>query len=454
MFSPVKFLKRARSAQTRPGSLGAALIRGFVGTAGIKVAHAAIAFATSVVLAKLLGPSGYGIFTFVIALVALLTIPSELGIPNLSVREVAVSFARKNWGRMRGFIIWAHRTVAVTSIIMIAFGAIGLYVWGDGLSPQKSACMWLALLLIPLLSFGSLRDSMLRGLRYVVIGQLSQPIIRPMLLLLGILVFWLVGVDLASPERVMAIHVASVGMAFLCGLYLFFARRPEELRGATPTFESAVWLRSTIPFGMTAALQLINGRTDVLALGVFQTDEDVGIYRVAAQLAIVVIFGMQAVATVQGPHIAHLFAKGDMQKLQQLMTRSAQAIMMIAIPAVLVIVVFGEQIIRIVYGPAFESAYVPLVILCVGQLVNASMGSVAALLNMTGHERETTKSVLVGAVVNLLLNLSLVPVWGMTGAALATAVTLIVWNLIMWRKARLLTGIETSLLFRRRHKGP
>jgi O-antigen/teichoic acid export membrane protein len=95
-------------------------------------------------------------------------------------------------------------------------------------------------------------------------------------------------------------------------------------------------------------------------------------------------------------------------------------------------------------------AYVPLVILCVGQLVNASMGSVASVLNMTGHERETTKSVLVGAFVNVTLNLALVPVWGMIGAAIATACTLVVWNVIMWHKARTLVGIETSPFVRPR----
>jgi O-antigen/teichoic acid export membrane protein len=104
-----------------------------------------------------------------------------------------------------------------------------------------------------------------------------------------------------------------------------------------------------------------------------------------------------------------------------------------------------------VFGAEYESAYVPLVILCVGQLVNASMGSVGALLNMTGHERDTTKSILVAAVVNVALNLSLVPHWGIIGAAVATASTLTVWNLIMWHKVRARIGIEPSLFFRRRY---
>lgn len=426
------------------------MVKGAVGTAGIKVAGAAIAFATSIVLAKLLGPSGYGVFSYVVALVAVLAIPSELGIPSLAVREIAVANARKDWGRMRGFILWAHRTVAITSGTLILIGATALFTWGSRTNPSQLACMWLALLLVPLVSLGALRDAMLRGLRKVLLGQLSQPLIRPLILLTAVLLFWQLKVDVTSPVRMMGLHIISVALAFLIGLLLFLRNRPAELRDASPSYDSAIWLKSSIPFGMTAALQLINGRTDILALGFFQPDAHVGIYRVATQLAAIVIFGMQAVTAIQGPHIANLYAKGDMQKLQHMMTRSAQGILVIAIPVVIVIFLFGKLIIRAVYGVAFETAYVPLLILCIGQLVNASMGSVASLLNMTGHERDTTKSVLVGAVVNVVLNLTLVPAWGMTGAAISTACTLIVWNLIMWHKARVLIGIESSPFFRRR----
>jgi len=101
------------------------------------------------------------------------------------------------------------------------------------------------------------------------------------------------------------------------------------------------------------------------------------------------------------------------------------------------------------YSPEFAEAYVPLVIICIGQLVNASIGSVGSLLNMTGHEKDTTKSIFIGATVNVLLNLALTPVWGPIGAAIATTVTLIVWNMIMWQKVRSRIGIEPSPFVRR-----
>src|SRR5688572_26999051 len=163
MLAPIKYAKRVKEAMSRPGSLGATLVKGVVGSAGIKVAHAAITFVTAALLAQTLGPAGYGIFSFALALVAFLTIPSELGIPNLAVRELAVTNARKEWQYMRGFIVWSHRTVALTSVALIAVGAIILLVLGDRLSPEKLACLWLGLILVPVLSFGALRDAMLRG---------------------------------------------------------------------------------------------------------------------------------------------------------------------------------------------------------------------------------------------------------------------------------------------------
>ena len=92
----------------------------------------------------------------------------------------------------------------------------------------------------------------------------------------------------------------------------------------------------------------------------------------------------------------------------------------------------------------------PLVILAIGQLVSVSAGSVSSLLNMTGHERDTMQGLMIAASLNLVLNLLLTPRWGATGAAVATAVTLIVWNLILLRKVYLRTGIRASAFFRRR----
>jgi O-antigen/teichoic acid export membrane protein len=438
---------------SRQGKLGSALIKGVLGTTGIRISHAGIGLVTTIVLARILEPSGYGIYSYVIALVAFLTIPSELGIPGLAVREVAIANARRDWDRMRGFIVRAHLTIGVVSVVIVSAGAGALLLWGHELDAAKRTCLWMGLALIPLIAFGALRGAMLRGLRKVLLGQLPEQIVRPLVLLGLVLLLPLLGRGVDSPISVMGIHIMAVATAFGVGLWLFLNQRPKELRCAQLGRVDPVW-KSSIPFGLSATMQLINGRTDILVLGIFWDDANVGIYRVAIQMATVVIFGLQAVNAIQGPHIAHLFATGQMQRLQKMITRSSQAVLAFALIVIIPILLFGKMIIRAVFGAAYEGAYVPLAILCVGQVVNASMGSVASLLNMTGHERDTTKIIMSAAALNIALNFTLAPRWGMIGVAIATSVTLITWNLVMWRKVHQRTGIETSPFLRRRRDRP
>jgi len=451
MIRPKEIIERIEGRLARHGKLGVSLVKGAVGTAGINLAFAGIGFLTTIVLAKMLAPAGYGAYSFVMALVALLAIPSELGLPRLAVREIAVTNARKEWSLMRGFIIRSHQAIGLLSVVLTLGGAIALVVWKDQLDDGKRQAMWLALLLVPLISLGALRGAMLRGLRKVLLGQLPEQIFRPLVFLALLLLLPLLGARYQSVAGVMAAQVMASAIAFLGGIYLFLEHKPPELRSVPPSYRTAAWLKSSIPFGLIAAMQLINGRTDILILGIVREDAEVGIYRVASQMALLVIFGLKAVNAMQGPHIAHLYATGDMNRLQSMIRQSSRAIMLTSLPLVLTFVVFGRLIIEWVFGPAFQGAYVPLVILCAGQLVNASMGSVASLLNMTGHEHDTTKSIFTGAIVNVLLNVALTPVWGATGAAIATAATLVVWNLMMWRRVRTRLGIESSP-FRRRRK--
>lgn len=449
MLSPKQVTRRIDAALARQGDLGQALIKAVVSSAGIKLAYTGIGFVNAILLAKLLGPDGFGTYAYALALVTFVSIPSQFGIPTLATREIAVANARKDWAYMRGFIRWAHRSIALFSSVLIALGLSALLLWRDAIATPRLHAIALGLILVPFLSLGALRAGMLRGLRKVILGLLPERIIKPLVILVLLLLLHTFARHLASATVAMGIQIVAATTAFACGLFLFFKNRPADLRHAQASAADSRWLKSSIPLGLSAGLQLINGQTDILVLGMFRPDAEVGIYRVAVQMAAVVIFGLQVVNVIQGPHIAHLYAMGDMRRVQKMVTRSAQAILGVTLPAVLVIVVFGETIIRTAFGDKYQAAYLPLVILCVGQLVNAAMGSVGSLLNMTGHERDATMGFFVGAVVNVLLNFSLVPLWGMTGAAVATAATLIVWNLIMWRQVYVRTGIEASGLFRR-----
>ena len=126
-------------------------------------------------------------------------------------------------------------------------------------------------------------------------------------------------------------------------------------------------------------------------LGILKPLDQVGVYRVATRLALFASFGLQAVNMVVAPHFASLYAKREMDKLQRLVTRSAQIVLAFNLIITSLFILFGKIFLDLVFGKEITSAYVPLLILLIGQLVNSAAGSVGFLLNMTGHEKDTAQ---------------------------------------------------------------
>ena len=84
------------------------------------------------------------------------------------------------------------------------------------------------------------------------------------------------------------------------------------------------------------------------------------------------------------------------------------------------------------FGADFVNGYMALVVLTVGQVARALFGSVGFLMTMTGHGRETAYVFGLSVVLNIGLNAFLIPPFGMAGAAFATALTTILWNVLLF----------------------
>ncbi|WP_018880498.1 flippase [Thioalkalivibrio sp. ALE30] len=426
------------------------LLRGGVGSIAVKIAGTGISFVLVVVLARTLGPEGYGTYAFVMALLTLLAIPAQAGLPQLMVRETAKTEAREQWGLMRGLWRWGNGFVVLFSAVMILIGGLFLWFGEQWLSEARWQTLAVGLLLVPLIALGNVRGAILRGLRRTVVGQLPEAVLRPALLLaLVLLVPWFWADFGLSAVSVMALHAAAALGVFVIGSFLLLHVRPQPVAsGPEPEYEVAYWRNAAFPLALLAGLQLINQQTDILLLGVIQTDGDVGVYRVVFQVATLVIFGLQALNQVLQPYYARMYAQGEMARLQRLVTYSARVILLIAIPPVIVMIAFGGAFLEWVFGTEYRAGATALAILAAGQVVNAGMGSVGMLLNMTGHERDTVKGIGIAALCNVVLNLVLIPPFGIEGAAAATALTLVIWNLILRAFVKRRLGIETMALAR------
>lgn len=428
------------------------IIKGGIGSLILKLTHAAIGFSVSITLARVLGAEGFGVYSFSLAIVMVSAIPSQVGVPQLVVRETAKAFAKNDFALVNGLWRWGNVAVGLCSLVSILIIALILFVLllnGQGGSDRFSTIAT-GLALIPLIALSNVRAACLRGMRMVIAGQLPENFIRPAFFLVSIyfyIYFFNSTTDIDS-EIAMILHATAAFISFAVGATTLKKVKPHGLRDERQRRkEPDTWKKAVIPLALITGMQLVNSYADIIVLGFYRTNEEVGIYRATFQIALIIIFGLQAMNQVFQPHFARLHATGEREKLQKLILYGARAVTLFALPIVVLLLIYGKDLLGVLFGSAFKSGYVALGILTVGQLVNAVMGSVGLLLNMTGNERETMKGVMIATASNIVLNLLLVPTWGLEGAAFSTASTLILWNFLLRRSVIKLLGYET-LAFR------
>lgn len=440
----------ARLAELRDASgLGAEAVRGGVGILALKVVNRVLSLAVAVLLARQLGPENYGVYAYALALVALISAPVKLGLPTLLVREVATYQLRGQRRYLRGAVRRANQVVAVLSLSLVAALAGGAWLMSGRIAPDRVSTLAWAVLLVPIGALGSLRGATLRGLRRVVAGELPEKALVPGLLVVFVVAATAAGVSL-GPAGAMALHVASACAAFLAGAWLLRRALPEGTRQASWAFEDRRWLASVVPLAFIVSLRMLQQQTDVLMLGFLAGAEDVGVYRVVLTGSQLVAFAYEALSTALGPHAARLHAAGDTPRLQRLVTWNTRAMFAVGLPVGAVLIVAGGPILGVVFGNEFRRGHLALVVLCIAQLVNVGTGSASLLLTMTGHERVTARSLAWSAAANVILNALLIPVFGMIGAAAATAATVIGWNLTLWRQVRHRLHVDPSIVHRLR----
>jgi O-antigen/teichoic acid export membrane protein len=183
-------------------------------------------------------------------------------------------------------------------------------------------------------------------------------------------------------------------------------------------------------------------------LGWLVDNEAVAYFKVAMQAVALIALGLNSVNAVIMPNVARLYKQGDFKATQALLTKSVRLSALFSVPIIFFLIIFGEFVISLLFGKNYLQAYPILVILCLGQLVNVLIGSVGLVLNMTGNEQSAQKSLAVTLILNVLLLITLVPLYGSIGAAIAVTVSLICWNVLMAFDVHKMTKLKTWLIFK------
>ncbi|MFK5949805.1 MAG: oligosaccharide flippase family protein [Methylococcales bacterium] len=433
--------------QLQGDGIGALLARGAGGAFSISIIAAVIVFISNILIARFIGVTQYGIYIYALTWINLLALLCQLGMRTSLLRFVSAYRVNGEWGLLRGVLQTSAKYSLLASIIIGATTAVVIWFLKDNISPDQFSTFLVALFILPLISVAALRQASLRALKRVVRAEIPDSLIRPLIIMsLSTLMFVLLQGDLQAVD-IMMYNLVAAFVAFTIGTLWLIRALPDEVYKSKPVYSEREWLSVSLPLFFMSGMSLLLHKTDIIMIGIYLDAEQVGVYAIASRIAGLMTFGLSAANAIVAPMISELYSTNQHQKLQRMITLAARGIAFFTLVVFIVMVLLGDFLLGL-FGEAFVVAYVPLIVLLVGQAINALAGSVGYLMSMTGHQMQAAKIVGLSAVVNIVANFMLIPVFGIIGAAVATAVTTALWNFLMFYYVLRTLNINSTVLSR------
>ena len=189
-------------------------------------------------------------------------------------------------------------------------------------------------------------------------------------------------------------------------------------------------LEVSMPMLFTSASALVMSWADIVILGIFRSESEVGVFSMATKFASFSTIGLVVVSAVIAPRFSEVDSSGD-KSLQNLnIEKSCRLSWMLSLPVVLLLVAVSPIMLNAV-GDLFFQSYYPMLILLLGHTIHALSGPCGVFLNMTGHQSVLLKAILLSIILNLGLNLILVQKYGMFGVSIATTTSWIASNFLV-----------------------
>ncbi|MRJ76359.1 oligosaccharide flippase family protein [Aeromicrobium sp. SMF47] len=382
------------------------------------------------VVGRELGTEGAGTYFLVVAVFMIVSNVAELGADTGLVRFVSAARATGRSADVPHLVRTALRPVVLGGVLVVAVAAATVRTYPGAFDGLSSRFVVGAAALAVLSSLIAVMLSVSRGLGDVLTYPLLQNIALPFLRLGAVFAVVSAGGGVAAvltawmaPVPVVLVLATLVAVMMLrrhAGTVRGRPARPAELRRASGEF----WTFSATR-GVTAAVEILLEWVDVLIVGALTSAEEAGVYAVVTRCARAGEVIQQAARIAVGPQISAALARGAVHEAREIYGLVTSAMIWLAWPFFVVLAVFGDAVLSL-FGPGFDAGWPALATLAVAMGLATAAGTVQTILLMGGRSTWQLADKSGALALNVALNLVLVPMWGIEGAAVAWAVTILV----------------------------
>ncbi len=413
----------------------------------IRVAGAALAFVSQVILARLMGRFEYGVFVFVWVLMILFGNLACFGFPSAIIRFLPQYDASGNHAAIRGLNAAARLFVIAASGTLALIGTLLLYVFRGMIEHYYIMPVFLGLIAVPMIALGDVLDGTARAKHWPVMALSPTFLIRPTLILLYMVAAILAG----APHDAVTAMTAALAAAFTSVVLQYLAvtfRLRRHYSSGPKAMEFSAWTAVALPIFLVEGVGYLLTNSDVIVVGIFLDPDEVAVYFAAAKTMALVLFVSFAVRAAIGPRFAAIIAEGDRSKLAAFATEATRWAFFPALAVGLVVLSAGQLLLSL-FGAAFIEGQIVMTILLTGIVARALVGPAEILLTMADKQMLCVYLYAATLAANIALNLILIPHFGIEGAAIAGAAAMAIEALLLHIAVRHALGITLFALIRR-----
>jgi len=371
--------------------------------------------------ARMLGVTGWGIFSYAISVSSLLMIFSDIGIGDLVMREMAKK--KKEYQTFISTALMLKIIILLVSTLLVIF--ISPFI--SHIPEARTLFPIVALVLF----FDSMRElglSINRASEKMERDMVVKTITNAVIFVLGII---LLKIKL-TPESVAIAYAVGSAIGFIV-IAIIIRKEIKPLISKIDNKLFKLVIKTTWPFALITLIGTILGNVDIYMLGIWKNSAEIGLYTSVQRIQQFIIIIPSTIAIAVFPLMARL-ANTDNKQFKMILEKTLSLIMLIGLPASLGGIILAGQLVPLIFGQGYLGAIPILRILMLMLLISFPIFSLSNAIVAYNKQKKLVLAYLFGIIVNIILNIILVPKFGAVGSAITSFFSTTIITYIIWRE--------------------
>ena len=382
-------------------------------------------FLSRILIIRSTSTAEYGIFALALVILNIVVIIATLGLQDGATRHIAYHRGRGDLERVYSTVVSSLELTAAAGVVcgIVMYAAAGLLADVFGM-PQLGYVVRIFAVGVPFFAAIRVLVAVYRGFDSVKERVYFNDLMQFSLRIVMLAVVMYLGLSFGWVIFAYLVPIVLTGILFAG----YTVRRFPAMKAS---FVPVRWelLVLSVPLLINGVLNQLMTWTDTLMLGYYKTAEIVGLYNGAVPVAQMISVILISTTFMYVPIISQLYSKGKIVEMRRNYAVLTKWIFSATLPSFFLVFFFPSAVLTVLFGAEYSAAAAALQILTLGFFVHTFLGPNGMTLIALGKTQLLMRLSIISVLINIILNILLIPKFGMIGAAAASVVSLIIVNL-------------------------